>query len=119
MSEDMYDRGGKIPIFDGEAKNFVSWWKKFFAYAMMSKFKDILKETKDRNLPEEEISEDNDEITKAQQIVRHDGMHKHSVPLYSVLYFNLEFSGIKNQGQGCYEGNVRSEVRFSEVLLLL
>jgi hypothetical protein len=34
----------------------------------MSKFKDILKETRDRNLPEEEISEDNDEITKEQRI---------------------------------------------------
>jgi hypothetical protein len=43
MSEDMYDRGGKIPTFEGEAKNFASWWKKFLAYAMMSKFKDILK----------------------------------------------------------------------------
>jgi hypothetical protein len=35
------------------------------------------------------------------------------------IYFNLKFSGIENQGQGCYEGNVRSEARFSEVLLLL
>jgi hypothetical protein len=35
------------------------------------------------------------------------------------IYFNLEFSGMENQGQGCYEGNVRSEVRFSEALLLL
>jgi hypothetical protein len=56
MSEDMYDRGGKIPTFDGKAKNFASW-KKFLAYTMMSKFKDILKETRDRNLPEEEMSE--------------------------------------------------------------
>jgi hypothetical protein len=64
MSEDMYDRGGKIPTFDSKAKNFASWWKKFLAYAMMSKFKDILKETRDRNLPEEEMSEDNDENMK-------------------------------------------------------
>jgi hypothetical protein len=35
------------------------------------------------------------------------------------IYFNLKFSGEGNQGQGRYEGNVRSEVRFSEVLLLL
>jgi hypothetical protein len=35
------------------------------------------------------------------------------------MFFKLEFSGIVNQGQGCYEGNVRSEVRFSEVLPLL
>jgi hypothetical protein len=54
----MFDRGGKIPTFDGKAKNFASWWKKFLAYAMMSKFKDNLKESRDRNLPEEEMSED-------------------------------------------------------------
>jgi hypothetical protein len=36
---------------------------------MMSKFKDILKETRDRNLPEEEMSEDNDEITREQQVL--------------------------------------------------
>jgi hypothetical protein len=35
------------------------------------------------------------------------------------IYFNLEFSCEKNQGQGCYEGNVRSVVRFSEVHFLL
>jgi hypothetical protein len=35
------------------------------------------------------------------------------------IYFNLEFLGEENQGQGRYEGNVRSEVRFSEDLLLL
>jgi hypothetical protein len=68
MSEDMYDRGGKIPTFDGKAKNFATWWKKFLAYAKMSKFKDILKETRDRNLPEEKMSEENDEITKEQRI---------------------------------------------------
>jgi hypothetical protein len=34
------------------------------------------------------------------------------------IYFNLEFSRIELQGQGRCEGNVRSEVRFSEVLLL-
>jgi hypothetical protein len=31
------------------------------------------------------------------------------------IYFNFEFSGEENQGQVCYKGNVRSEVRFSEV----
>jgi hypothetical protein len=35
------------------------------------------------------------------------------------MWFNLEFSGEENQGQGCYEGNVTSEVRFSEVIPLL
>jgi hypothetical protein len=33
------------------------------------------------------------------------------------IHFNLEFSGEENQGQGCYERNVRSVVRFSEILL--
>jgi hypothetical protein len=28
--------------------SFASWWKKFLAYAMMSKFKDILKETREK-----------------------------------------------------------------------
>jgi hypothetical protein len=35
------------------------------------------------------------------------------------IYFNLEFSGEENQGQGLYEENVTSEFRFSEVFLLL
>jgi hypothetical protein len=35
------------------------------------------------------------------------------------IYFNLVFSGEENQGQGRYEENVTSEVRFLEVLLLL
>jgi hypothetical protein len=35
---------------------------------MMSKFKDILKEISDRNLPGEGMNEENDEITKEQQI---------------------------------------------------
>jgi hypothetical protein len=37
------------------------------------------------------------------------------------IYFNLEFSGEENQGQGQgrHEENVRSEIQFSEVLLLL
>ena len=52
MSEDMFDRGGKIPTFDGEARNFPNWWKKFTAYATMVKIKDILREERDPNLPE-------------------------------------------------------------------
>jgi hypothetical protein len=35
------------------------------------------------------------------------------------IYFNLEYPGEEKQGQGCYGENVTSEVRFSEVLLLL
>jgi hypothetical protein len=39
MSDDIFDRGGKIPTFDREPRNFSNWWKKFTAYA---KIKDIL-----------------------------------------------------------------------------
>jgi hypothetical protein len=88
MSEDMYDRGGKMPTFDGNAKNFASWWNKFLAYAMMSKFKDNLKETRDRNLPEEEMSEDNDEITKEQQI----SIRKNEIAMAS---FSMAFTTVK------------------------
>jgi hypothetical protein len=52
-------------------------------------------------------------------IIRYNGMHKYSIPLTMVIYFNLEFSRIENQGQSRYEGNVRSEGQFSEVLVLL
>jgi hypothetical protein len=66
--EETYDRGGKMPTFDGDPRNFANWWKKFLAYATMSKFKDILKEVRDVNLPESEVSEENEEITKEQRI---------------------------------------------------
>ena len=42
--DEVQDMSGKIPTFDGESRNFASWWKKFLAYATMNKFKDILKE---------------------------------------------------------------------------
>jgi hypothetical protein len=57
-----------MPTFDGDPRNFANWWKKFLAYATMSKFKDILKEVRDVNLPESEVSEENEEITKEQRI---------------------------------------------------
>ena len=66
--EETFDRGGKLPTFDGDAKHFSSWWKKFMAYATMNKFKDVLKETRDKNLPETEVSEDDEELTKEQKI---------------------------------------------------
>ena len=44
MSEETFDRGGRIPTFDGHIQNFPTWWKKFFAYAMMARIKSILKE---------------------------------------------------------------------------
>jgi hypothetical protein len=85
MSEDMYDIGEKFPTFDVEAKSFARWWKKFLAYARMSKFKDILKETRDKNLPEEEMCEDNDEITKEQLI----SIRKNEIAMAS---FSMAFS---------------------------
>jgi hypothetical protein len=36
-----------------------------------------------------------DVLSDIRGIVRYDGMHQHSVPLYSVNYFDLEFSGEK------------------------
>ena len=57
MEEAMYDRGGRVPTFDGEKANFPTWWKKFLAYATMIKIKSVLKEVRDPHLPEKEISE--------------------------------------------------------------
>jgi hypothetical protein len=54
--EQPFEKSGKIPTFDGESKNFPSWWKKFLAYATISKFKNILKEERAMNLPEKEVS---------------------------------------------------------------
>ena len=39
MEEAMYDRGGRVPTFDGEKANFPTWWKKFLAYTTMKKSK--------------------------------------------------------------------------------
>jgi hypothetical protein len=60
-----------------------------------------------------------DVLSDIRGVVRYNGLHKHSIPIAMFIYLNLEFSGEENQGQSRYEGNVRSEVRFSEVLLLL
>jgi hypothetical protein len=69
--EEIYDRGGKFPTFDGNAKYFASLWKKILAYATMNKFKDILKETREPYLPRKEVSnEDYDLLTKEQRQAR-------------------------------------------------
>jgi hypothetical protein len=57
MNEETFDRGGRIPTFDGHIQNFPTWWKKFSAYATMARIKSILKEERDVNLPEKEVSE--------------------------------------------------------------
>jgi len=69
MSEDILDRGGKIPTFDGEARNFPNWWKKFTAYTTMVKIKNILQEERDPNLPEKEVS-DWDEENESNKLAR-------------------------------------------------
>jgi hypothetical protein len=38
------------------------------SYATMNKFRDTLKETRDKNLPEEEVSEDDEKLKKEQRI---------------------------------------------------
>ena len=70
MSDEIFDRGGRIPSFDGEPKNFPNWWKKFTAYATLAKIKDILKEVRDPNLREKEVSEfdEEDESNKLARI---------------------------------------------------
>ena len=65
----MFDCGDKIPTFDGEARNFPNWWKKFTAYTTMVKIKNILQEERDPNLPEKEVS-DWDEENESNKLAR-------------------------------------------------
>jgi hypothetical protein len=57
MNKETFDRGGRIPTFDGHIQNFPTWWKKFSVHATMARIKSILKEERDVNLPEKEVSE--------------------------------------------------------------
>jgi hypothetical protein len=57
MDDDSFDRGGKIPWFDGQIQKFPTWWKKYSAYATMARIKSILKEERDLYLVEKEVSE--------------------------------------------------------------
>ena len=50
MNEETFDRGGRIPTFDGNIQNFPTWWKKFSAYATMARIKCILKEEREGQL---------------------------------------------------------------------
>jgi hypothetical protein len=54
MDDDSFNRGGKIPTFDGQFQKFPTWWKKLSAYATMARIKSILKEESDLQLPEKE-----------------------------------------------------------------
>ena len=70
MDEDINDRGGKIPTFDGKIKNFPTWWKTFSAYATMASIKSILKVKRDIHLPEEEVSEIDEETEDKGKLAR-------------------------------------------------
>jgi hypothetical protein len=50
------------------------------AYATINKFLDILKETRDKNLPEEYVREDDEEIVKGQRIT----IKKNEVAMLSI-----------------------------------
>jgi hypothetical protein len=57
MDDDSFNWGERIPTFDGQIQNFPTWWKKFSAYATMSRIKSILKEERELHLPEKDVSE--------------------------------------------------------------
>jgi hypothetical protein len=69
MDDDSFNIGGKIPTFDDQIQNFPTWWKKFSAYATMARIKRILKEERDLQLPEKEVSEI-DETDEKGKLVR-------------------------------------------------
>jgi hypothetical protein len=52
MDNDSFNRGGKIPTFDGQIQNFLTWWKKVSAYATVACINSILKEERDLHVPE-------------------------------------------------------------------
>jgi hypothetical protein len=91
MSEERFDIGGRIPTFDGDAVNFPNWWKRFLAIATMSNFKDILKEERDKNLPEKEVSDEDEEeyLTEKQKLA----IKKNSK---AITGFSLAFSTDKS-----------------------
>jgi hypothetical protein len=55
MSDDVASL--RVPVFDGETKNFQSWWIRFQAYARVKQFGSVLKEHEDLPSSEEEIAE--------------------------------------------------------------
>jgi hypothetical protein len=44
------------------------------------------------------------------RLSRYSDIHKHSLPSFNVYVLKLGTFGLRNQGQGRYEGNVSSEV---------
>ena len=60
------DSGAKIPVFDGNAKNYTMWWVRFSAYAVMKNFSRALK--LDKSLPaSDEVEPETDEAKLAKK----------------------------------------------------
>ena len=57
----------KLPLFDGEEKNFQIWWTRFRAYAGCHGFTQVIGTTKNVNLPDHE-DETLDETVAAEQL---------------------------------------------------
>jgi len=62
---DSVDRSAvKLPTFDGEAKNFELWWRRFLAFAGSHRFKPALRKGGEADMPASEATA-NDETTTA------------------------------------------------------
>jgi hypothetical protein len=83
MNEEAFDRGGRIPSFDGNIQNFPTLWKKFSAYATMARIKSTLKEERDVNLPEKEVSEIDEQDKKGK--LAHLAVSKNALAMASFL----------------------------------
>ena len=56
------DTSIKVPVFDGNSKNFMMWWVRFKAFAVMKNFSRAL--TEDAALPAEESTVPADDDAK-------------------------------------------------------
>jgi hypothetical protein len=50
------DKTVKIPLFDGNKKNFVMWWTRFKAYGKVQQFAQALRETPEAALPATQVA---------------------------------------------------------------
>jgi hypothetical protein len=50
------DKTVKIPLFDGNKKNFVMWWTRFKAYGKVQQFSQALQETPEAALPATQVA---------------------------------------------------------------
>ena len=58
------ERAVKLPLFDGQAKNFAIWWLRFSSYAVVYKFQKALKDGDDMPDNEDEEIEETTNIGK-------------------------------------------------------